>query len=134
MLWRERARNRQHRRRALEQPGERNLTRRCAVCLGDRPQRRSAVAAQWKVRHEQDLLLGAVVDDLLMLALREVVTVLHGSDRHDLARSLDLLDADLGDADVPDLALLAILADCREACLERRLRIDAMEVVELDLI
>ncbi len=127
---RQRSGNWQHRWRALEQPRERDLARCRSVGLGDVRERGSAVAAQWEVRHEQDLLLGAVVDHVLVPALGEVVVVLDGGDRQDLTRSLDLLDGDLGDADVPDLALVAVLPNNRQARLQRRLGIDTVEVVE----
>ena len=100
--------------------------------LGNLPQRRSTVAAQREVRHEHDLLLGAVVDDVLVPAVGEVVAVLDRRDRHDLTRPLDLLDADLGNSHVPDLASIAVIADHFEARLQRGFGIDTMEVVELD--
>jgi hypothetical protein len=60
--------------------------------------------------------------------------VLHSRDRHDLASALDLLDADLGEADVPDLAGVPVFLDRGEACLQRRMRIDSMQVVERDAV
>jgi hypothetical protein len=60
--------------------------------------------------------------------------VLHRCDRHDLACALDLLDADLGQADVPNLAGVPVFLDRGEACLERRLGIDSMQVVERDAV
>src|SRR4029077_16506113 len=59
---------------------------------------------------------------------------LDGRDRHDLARPLDLLDVDVREADMPDLPGLAALGQRGEALLERRLRVDAMEVVERDAL
>src|SRR4051794_23609069 len=56
--------------------------------------------------------------------------VLHGSDRHDRAGSLDLVDRNLGDADVPDSAAVAIFLDGREAFLKRCLRIDPVQIIE----
>src|SRR4029450_11501598 len=81
---------------------------------------------------QPDPLAGAVVHDLVVLTLREVVAVLNRDDRHDLPRPLDLVDAGLGDADVPDLAVVTVLPDRGEALLERRLGVDPMEVVERD--
>jgi len=45
--------------------------------------------------------------------------ILDGGDRHDPAGSLDLVDRDLGDADVPDLAAVAVLLDGGETLFER---------------
>src|SRR4051794_39445316 len=58
--------------------------------------------------------------------------VLHGRDRDDLACRLDLFHADGGDAALPDLPRLAVLRDRPEALLQRCLRIDAVQVVEVD--
>ena len=49
-----------------------------------------------------------------------------------LTRSLDLVDANRGDAHVPDLGLIAILPNYSQARLQRRLGVDTMKVIELD--
>src|SRR5580765_4215413 len=85
---REGARDREHRRRARQEPRERHLRGRRAVAGGDLLDGRRVGAAQGKERHEGDPLLGAVVDDLLTLALDEAVVVLDRHDRYDLSPSL----------------------------------------------
>src|SRR5205823_648708 len=57
-----------------------------------------------------------------------------GPDRHHLARAFDLLDGDLGDADVRDLAPVLVLLDRGQAFLDRSLGVDAVKVVERDPI
>ena len=128
----ERPRDREHRRRAREQPRERYLLGRGAMAVGDLGDRGRIGAAQRKERDERDPLLGTVVDDLLVRALRQVVAVLDRRDRDDLAPALELLDADLREPDVPDLTAIAVRGDRAEALLERRLRVDAVQVVEVD--
>jgi hypothetical protein len=95
---------------------------------------RSGIAVQRVEGHEHDALDGAVVDDVLVRALGQVVTVLDSGDRHDPAGLLDLVDPDLADADVPDLAVVHVLLDRREALLERRLGVDSVQVVERDAL
>ena len=56
-----------------------------------------------------------------MPSLREVVVILDGVDRYHAARSLDLLDARLGEADMFDLACVAVVGQQGEALLERDL-------------
>jgi hypothetical protein len=46
-----------------------------------------------------------------VLAFGEVVVVLHGSDWHNRASSLDLICRDLRNADMPDFAAVAIILD-----------------------
>jgi hypothetical protein len=60
------------------------------VSLGDLGERTAAVAAGREVRNKNDALAGAVVDDVLVLALGEVVVVLNRGDGEDLTGPLDL--------------------------------------------
>ena len=90
--------------------------------------------AQREERHEREPLTGAVIDHVLVPALLEVVVVLDHDDRHDGACPLDLVDTDLRDADVLDLALVAEPPDLAEALLKRGLRIDAVQVVQRDAV
>ncbi len=73
-------------------------------------------------------------DDVLAGALRQVVVVLDRHDRHHLTRPLDLVDPDLGEADVTDPPPVPVLLDGGEAVLERRVRMDAVQVVERDAV
>ena len=102
--------------------------------LGDGLERRAVDAAQREVGHEHDALSFAVVDLLVVLALGEAVVVLDGGDRENGASPFDLRDADVGDADVSDLARVLRLLDGAQALLERRLGIDSVEVVEGDRV
>src|SRR4029077_18668082 len=91
-------------------------------------------AVEREKRHERDPLLGAVVDDFLVRPLRQVVPVLDRRDRNDLAPALELLDADLGEPDVPDLPTVTVRGDRAEALLEWGLGVDAVQVVEVDRV
>src|SRR5439155_4506264 len=115
-------------------PRKNDLRRRRAVSLGDLGEWAAAVAAQREEGDEHDAFVREVVDDVLVPALREVVLVLDGGDRHDLAGPLDLVDLDLGESDVPDLPAVPVLLDGVEALLERRLRVDPVQVVEGDAV
>src|SRR6202048_662918 len=132
MLARQRPRNRQHRRRASKKPRDGDLAGRRSVPLGDSGQLSASGPAQRIERNENDSFGGAVVDDRLVLALREVVLVLHRDDGRHFASALDLVDTDVRYADVPDLALVLVLLDRRKALLQRCLRVDAVQVVESD--
>src|SRR5262249_43623274 len=73
---REGARNRQHRRRAPQQPCQRDLRGGRPVTRGDLRKLRWAATAEREERDEDDPHRGAVIDDLVVLSLREVVVVL----------------------------------------------------------
>ena len=97
-----------------------------------RPGCRARAAPEGIEGHEDDPFARAVVDDVLVLALRDVEVVLHRRDREQLPGAFDLLDADLGQPDAPDRALLVVLGEGGEAPFERRLGVDPVQVVELD--
>src|SRR3954469_14878340 len=89
MLDVEGAGDRQHDRRALQQPGELDLMRRRSGLLGDLIDRGTVAPPQREEGDEEDLPLGAVVHDLVPLARAEVVLVLNGGDRHHRLGELD---------------------------------------------
>ena len=132
VLDRARARDRQHHGATGEQPGERHLPGRRVVrgCdLGDRPARLGQLAGgQRELRDEADALLLAVLEDVLGLTVDEVVAVLHRGHLEDLLRRLDLLDGDLGQAEVTDLALVLELLHQPELLLARDLGVDAVQL------
>src|SRR5207247_9043776 len=96
---------------------------------GDLGHGTAAGSAQGKERDENNALRGAVVDDCLGFALGKVVVVLHRHDRHHPSGALDLLDPDVGDSDVADLAPVAVILDGAQAFLDRSLRADAMTLI-----
>src|SRR5579871_6590712 len=56
--------------------------------------------------NESDFLALAILQDRFMLAIEQIVQILDAHDGYDLAGSLDLLHGNLGESDMPDLALL----------------------------
>src|SRR3954449_8140625 len=132
VLERERPGDRHHGRGAAEQPRETDLAGRRAVVLGDLRDLRRIVAAQREVGHEDDPLLGAVIDDVVPPALDEAVLVLDHVHRHHRACTLDLLDRDLGDPDVVDPARLSILVQEVHRRLHLQVGVHAVLVVEVD--
>src|SRR4051794_34760063 len=134
MLDRQRPGNRQHQRRAPQKPGQRYLALRRAAPGSDLGKSRRRHAPQRKERHEHDPLSRAVFKDRFMLALGQAELVLHGRDRQHLAGLFYLLDADLGEADAPDDSTVEVLGESPKRRLERRLRVDPMQVVEIDAV
>jgi hypothetical protein len=145
-----RARNRQHDDRTSQEPCERDLRRRHALPFRDpcdcallinQPQQSSVVAEalvadrsglQRTPWNERDLLPLAVVDERLPLPIREIVTILDRNDREELARALNLLDVDLRESDMPDLAFTPGALQKAKLLILGYRRIDAMELTEID--
>jgi hypothetical protein len=99
-----------------QQPGQRDLARTGAVAARDLVDRRPVAgdvvsAGDRRPREEREPLLGAFAQDVLGGAIDDVVTVLDGDDRDDLLGALKILEANVGEADVTDLALLLELGE-----------------------
>ena len=83
---------------------------------------------------EGDIVLGAVVDDVFVGAVGEVVFVLDGDDVDDLARPVDLMRLHFAEADVADLALLLKLFDDSEGLFDGDFGVDSVELPEVDAL
>src|SRR5262249_60977315 len=70
---------------------------------------------------------------ILRRAVGEIVTVLHRDDRRDALRPAQLIDADVGEADVPDLALALQFAERAHRLVKRHLRIGRMKLIDIDI-
>src|SRR5512146_2976722 len=111
MLDRARPRDRQHHGRALQEPRDRGLPHGNAVPVGYALERMPrvralgmAAGAERRPRKKRDRLALAVGEHVLGMAVLEVVAVLDGDDGCQPLATPELLDADVRDADVPDLA------------------------------
>src|ERR1700681_803183 len=83
---------------------------------------------------EGDVLAVAVVEHLLPFTVGEVVAVLHGDDVEEPACPFDLLDCDFRETGVTDFPFALEVADRSELILFRYLRVDAMQLPEIDAI
>src|SRR5438132_231008 len=134
MLQLERAGDRQDRLRPPQRPRESDLLRSSAVPGRNLSHRRAIRSPQRNIRNEDDLLGGAVVDDRVVLAQRKAVGVLDRGDGDDLPRAVDLVNVDIREPDVSDLAAVPVLLDCGDALLERNRRVDTVQVIQRDAV
>src|SRR3954471_19783887 len=81
---------------------------------------------------EADVLAVAVIEDVFPFAVREVVAVLDGDDVEELARAFDLLDRHFRQSRVQNFSFALELADYAELILFRNIRIDAVQLPEID--
>ena len=92
-------------------------------------------APERRVGDEADPQLAAGRQDLgLRVARPERVLGLHGGDRMDGVRAADRVGRGLAEADVAHLALLDELAHRADRLLDRNVGVDAVLVVEVDVI
>ncbi len=83
---------------------------------------------------EGDAVGLAVVEHEIPLAIGEAVAVLHADDGHDFLRALDVLERDVGKADVADLALLLESRHGFHRGVEGDGRIGDVELVDVDAL
>src|SRR4029453_11421102 len=74
----------------------------------------------------------ADLEHVLRCPVTEVVPVLHRDDLHQRPGSLQLLDADVRQADVTDLPLRPELDQLSERVLHRYCRVDRVQLVDVD--
>ena len=93
-----------------------------------------ACLAERRPGHEADVVLLTVIEEVIPLAVGEAVAVLHGDDGDDFAGALDVLERDVGEADVADFALFAQLGQSFHGGLERDGGIGDMELLDIDAL
>jgi len=107
---------------ALQQPGEGNLLGRRSELGGDALEHiglERREAAEREERRESDVLTSATVDEFVVLAVRQVVEVLHGDDRSDRLRLGELPGGDIADPKVANEPLPPQLGENAERLPER---------------
>ena len=87
-----------------------------------------------KPGNERDAALLAIVDNVLGGAVDDVVPVLHAHDRRDLHGFGELVDGDLGEADVADLPLVLEPPQRADLVGQRHGRVDAVQLVQVDAL
>ena len=103
------------------------------VCGRDLLQRRVVdVVGHRAPRDEADAVLRAVVEERLGGAVAEAEPVLHRHDVRHLLGRLQLLDGDLGEADVPDLALVLQVLELADLVLHGDVGVDAVQLEQVD--
>ena len=121
----------------MQEPGERDLSRSRVVGGGDAPDRvvpalRKRPLQEREPGDEGDPGLLARAQQVLVLAVGEVVAILDSCDRDDSARLFELREIDVRDSDMLDLALRLQLGQGADRLLERHVGIWDVEVVERD--
>ena len=82
----------------------------------------------WEPRNEAQFVPRTVLKRIVVLAVANIELVLHTHDIYSLARPFNLPWLHLGQANVPDFALLLKLLDRPERLFDRHLRINAVQL------
>src|SRR5205814_9580988 len=82
--------------------------------------------------NERQALVLAQREHVRRAAIGDVVAVLHRDDRRHAARAGELRDAEIRYAHVADLAFLLQARQLPDRILQRYLRIDAVELIQID--
>ena len=89
-------------------------------------------AAQREPRDETDALAGGELQQRFGATRRQVVHVLHRHDLGYLPRGLELIDVNLGQADVADLAFVLERKQFAHLIGQRKVRVDAVQLEQVD--
>src|SRR6266446_1492539 len=91
----------QHNWGSPQEPGQRYLRGARTVCLRDSIEHLAGDFArpQWKPRDESIFIALAIIHHVVPFAVGKAIAVLHGDDRDNSARSLDVLLRDVGQRD-----------------------------------
>src|ERR1700722_2017846 len=120
----------------MQEPGEGDLRDGCSVglryCVEFSAGTSELASGDGEPGDERDFVFGAVLDDILVLAVADVVLVLDADDFDDLASPVDLVGLDLAEAYVPNFALLLELLDGSEGLFAGDLGVDAVQLPEID--
>src|SRR5262249_40892176 len=93
-----------------------------------------AARSQGVPRQEGKSALLTLSKHVLRRAGGENVKGLHPDDRRDALRPAQLIDADGGEADVPDLALALQFGERAHRLVKRHLRIGRMQLIDIDTL
>lgn len=130
--------NRQHHRATLQHPGESDLARRGIVPSGDRIEQRARlcqIAGGERIPgNEADIVLGAIVEHVLAGAIDKIVAVLDSGDLKVFRGRLNVGDGDFAQTRMADETSIEQRLDRIELLLGRNLRVDAVELPEVDLL
>ena len=130
--------DRQHHRRVGDEPGQRHLGGCGAAGLGDLGDGAAALRQLTRLEREpgdEGQAIGLTRLQLVLVpALDDVVTVLHRDDRHDALGLAQMLDVDVRQSHVGDLALAPEFGQRAHRLLERHAGIGAVELIEVDAL
>src|SRR3984885_269619 len=120
----------------MQQPCQGELRDGCAMGFGRgvelAARLRQFARCYWKPGDEAEFVLRAIFDDVFVLAVAEVVLILHADDLDYLSRLIDLVRLYLAQAYVADLALFLQLFDRAEGFLDRYPGVDAVQLPQVD--
>jgi hypothetical protein len=130
--------NRQHNRRPIKKPSQRELSYRRLVLAGRKIQgttRASQVTGRHRSpRNKSEIVFFAVIQYVFVFAIREIVPVLNAYDRDNLLRMFDFSYRNFGKTDMSNLALVLEFLESAQRFLGRNFWIGTMQLVEIDTL
>src|SRR5580693_2853378 len=101
--------DRQHDGRSPQKPGQRYLRGARTVCPRDSAQHLAGnfACTEWKPGDKSNSVTLTIVHNVVPFTVGKAVAILHGDDRDNSARSLDVLLRDVGQSDQANLAFVS---------------------------
>src|SRR6266446_7761533 len=126
----------QHDWRTLQEPGKRDLRGTCTVCIRDGVKHfASNFAGSQRIPGDKsDFIALTIIHHIVPFTVRKAITILYGNDRHDSARSLDVLSRDIGQRNQANLSFVSQLSQSFHRRLKRDRRIRNVQLIDVDAI
>ena len=119
-----------------QEPGQRYLRGACAVCLSNLVQHVASNFAcpQGEPRNKGNPIALTIIHHVVPFAVGKAIAVLHGDDRENFARSLDVLLRNVRQRDQANLAFVSELSQRFHRGFKRDDRVRNMQLIYIDAI
>src|SRR6267142_620443 len=126
----------QHNGRSPQEPGQRYLRGARTVSPRDSVKHLAGNLArsQWEPGNKGNFIALAIIHHVVPFAVGKAIAVLHGDDRDNSARSLDVLLGDVGQRDQANLAFLSQLSQGFHRCFKRDDGVRNMQLINVDAV
>src|SRR5437667_4636118 len=128
--------NGQHDGRSPQEPGQRYLCGTRTECLGNVVQHVAGNFAcpKWEPGNKGNAIAHTIIHHVIPFAVRKAIAVLHGDDRDNPARSLDVLLRNVRQRDQANLAFVSELSQRFHRGFKRDDRVRNMQLIYIDAI
>src|SRR5207302_368016 len=126
----------QHHGRSPQEPSQRYLWGARTVGLGNLVKHAAGNFAcpQWEPGNKGNSMALTIIHQVIPFAVRKAIAVLHGDDRDNSARSLDVLLRNIRQRDEANLAFVSQLSQGFHRCLKRDDRVRNMQLINVDAV
>src|SRR6266478_5123273 len=126
----------QHNGGSAQEPGQRYLRAARTVCLRDSVKHLAGnfARSQWEPGNKSNFIALAIIHHVVPFTVGKAIAVLHGDDRDNSARSLDVLLCNVGQRNQANLAFVSHLSQSFHRCFKRDDGVRNMQLINVDAV